>query len=68
MARKAAEPKSQVANWTGHTARLYATVDIGRQTRRLAEEELSLLSPGEGPRVSSLVVAEDQVIPVQCEG
>jgi hypothetical protein len=39
-----------------------ASVDIGRQTLRLAEDELSLWSP------SSLVVAKDQVIPERCEG
>jgi hypothetical protein len=44
-----------------------ASVDIGRQTLRLAEEEVSLWSPGEGPRPSNLVVAKDQVIPAQCE-
>jgi hypothetical protein len=44
-----------------------ASVDIGRQTLRLAEEEISLWSPGAGPRPSSLVVAKDQVIPAQCE-
>jgi hypothetical protein len=45
-----------------------ASVDIGRQTLRLAEEEVSLWIPGEGPRPSSLVVAKDHVIPTQCEG
>jgi hypothetical protein len=45
-----------------------ASVDIGRQTLRLAEEEVSLWSPGAGPHPSSLVVATDQVIPAQCEG
>jgi hypothetical protein len=45
-----------------------ASVDIGRQTLRLAEEEVSLWSPGARPRPSNLVVAEDQVIPAQCEG
>jgi hypothetical protein len=44
-----------------------ASVDIGRQTLRLAEEEVSLWSPGAGPRPSGLVVAKDQVIPAQCE-
>jgi hypothetical protein len=33
-----------------------ASVDIGRQTLRLAEEEIPLWSPGAGPRPSSLVV------------
>jgi hypothetical protein len=45
-----------------------ASVDIRRQTLRLAEEEVSLWSPGAGPHTSSLVVAKDQVIPAQCEG
>jgi hypothetical protein len=45
-----------------------ATVDIGRQILRLAEEEVSLWSPGEWPRPSSLLVAEDQVIHAECEG
>jgi hypothetical protein len=45
-----------------------ASVDIGRQTLRLAEEEVSLWSPGAGPRPSSLIVAKDQVIPELCEG
>jgi hypothetical protein len=45
-----------------------ASVDLGRQTLRLAEEEVSLWSPGPGPRPSSLVVAKDQVLPAKCEG
>jgi hypothetical protein len=45
-----------------------ASVDIGRQTLRLAEEEVSLWSSGAGPHSSSLVVAKDQVIPTQCKG
>jgi hypothetical protein len=45
-----------------------ASVDIGRQKLRLAEEEVSLWSPGAGPRPSSLIVAKDHVIPAQCEG
>jgi hypothetical protein len=45
-----------------------ASVDIGYQTLRLAEEEVSLWTPGEGPRPSSLVVAKDHVIPTQFEG
>jgi hypothetical protein len=45
-----------------------ASVDIGLQTLRLAEEEVSLQSPGMGPRPSGLLVAKDQVIPVQCKG
>jgi hypothetical protein len=36
-----------------------ASVDIGRQTLRLAEEEIPLWSPGVGPRPSSLVVAKE---------
>jgi hypothetical protein len=42
-----------------------ACVDIGRQTLLLAEEEISLWSPGVRPRSSNLVVAEDQVITAQ---
>jgi hypothetical protein len=45
-----------------------ASVDIGRQTLCLAEEEVSLWSPGAGFRPSSLVVAKDQVIPARCDG
>jgi hypothetical protein len=45
-----------------------AAVDIGRQTLQLADEEVSLWSPGAGPRPSSLVVANDHVIPAQSEG
>jgi hypothetical protein len=45
-----------------------ASVDIGRQALWLAEEEVSIRSPGEGPCPSSLVVAKDHVIPTQCEG
>jgi hypothetical protein len=45
-----------------------ASVDIGRQTLRLADEEVSLWRSGTGPRPSSLVVAKDHVIPAQCEG
>jgi hypothetical protein len=44
-----------------------ASVDQGRQMLLLAEEELSLWSPGMGPRPFILVVASDQVIPAQCE-
>jgi hypothetical protein len=44
------------------------SVDLGCQTLRLAEEEVSLWSPGAGPRPSSVVVASDQVIPAQCKG
>jgi hypothetical protein len=39
-----------------------ASVDIGRQTLRLAGEEVSLWSPGAEPRPSSLVVAKDHVM------
>jgi hypothetical protein len=48
----------------------YSTsVDLWRQTLRLAEVVVSLLSPGGGgPRPSSLVVARDQVIPAQWKG
>jgi hypothetical protein len=42
-----------------------ASVEIGRQTLSLAEEEVLLWSPGAGPRPSSLVVAKDHVIPAQ---
>jgi hypothetical protein len=45
-----------------------ASVDIGRPTLCLAEDEVSLWSPGAIPRPSSLVVASDQVIPAWCEG
>jgi hypothetical protein len=45
-----------------------ASVDLGRQMLRLAEEEVSLWSPGVEPWPSSLVVAKNQVIPTQCEG
>jgi hypothetical protein len=45
-----------------------ASLDIGHQTLRLAEEEISLWSPGPGPRPSSLVVVKDHVICTQCEG
>jgi hypothetical protein len=45
-----------------------ASVDTGRQTLRLADEEVLLWSPGAGPRPSRLVVANDHVIPAQCEG
>jgi hypothetical protein len=45
-----------------------ASVDIGRQTLRLVDEEVSLWSPGAELIPSSLTVEEDQVIPAQCEG
>jgi hypothetical protein len=45
-----------------------ASVDIGHQTLRLAEEEVSLWIPGAGPCPSSLVVAKDKVISARCEG
>jgi hypothetical protein len=45
-----------------------ASVDLGRQTLLLAEEEVSLWSPEAGHRPSCLVVAKDQVIPAKCEG
>jgi hypothetical protein len=49
--------------------RVYDTsVDLRRQTLRLAEEEVSLWSLGAGPRPSSLAVARGQVIPAKCEG
>jgi hypothetical protein len=44
-----------------------ASVDLGRQTLRLAEEEESLWSPGERPRPSRLVEVKDQMIPAKCE-
>jgi hypothetical protein len=44
-----------------------ASVGIGHQTLRLAEEEVLLWSPGVGPCCSSLLVAKDQVIPAQHE-
>jgi hypothetical protein len=45
-----------------------ASVDIGCQTLCLAEEGVSLWSPGAGPCLSSLAVAKGHVIPAQCEG
>jgi hypothetical protein len=45
-----------------------ASVDIGLQTLRLADEEVPLWSPRTGPRPSSLVVAKDHAILAQCEG
>jgi hypothetical protein len=43
--------------------RAYDTsLDIGRHTLRLADEEVSLWSPGERPRPSSFIVAKDYVI------
>jgi hypothetical protein len=45
-----------------------ASVVLRREMHRLAEEELSLWSPGAEPRPSSLAVAKDQVIPAKCEG
>jgi hypothetical protein len=45
-----------------------ASVDLGHQTLSLAEEEVSLWSPGAGPHPFSLVVVKDQVIPAKCEG
>jgi hypothetical protein len=44
-----------------------ASVALGRQMLHLAEEEVSLWSPGASPQPSSLVVDKDQVIPAQCE-
>jgi hypothetical protein len=43
-----------------------ASVDLWRQMLRLAEEKV--WSPNMGPWPSSLVVANDEVIPAQCEG
>jgi hypothetical protein len=45
-----------------------ASLNIGRQTLRLAEEEIPLWSPGAGPRASSLLVVKDHVKQAQCEG
>jgi hypothetical protein len=45
-----------------------ASVELGRQMLCLAEEEVSLWSPGAGLHPSSLVVAKVQVIPAKCEG
>jgi hypothetical protein len=39
-----------------------ASVDLGRQMLRLAEEEVSLWSPGAGFRRSSLVATNDRVV------
>jgi hypothetical protein len=44
------------------------SLDLGRQTLHLAEEEVSVWSPGLGPWPSSLVVVNDQMIPAQCKG
>jgi hypothetical protein len=44
-----------------------ASVYMERKTLRLAEEEISLWSPGAGPRPSILVVAKDRIITTQCE-
>jgi hypothetical protein len=44
-----------------------ASMDIGRQTLRLAKEQLLLWIPKKGARPSILVVAKDHVIPAQCE-
>jgi hypothetical protein len=50
------------------TLRAYnSSVDIGLQMLLLAEEKVSLWSPGVGLRPSSLVVAKDEVIAAQCE-
>jgi hypothetical protein len=43
-----------------------ACVYLGCQMLHLAEEEVSLCSPRVGPRSSSLVLANDQMIPAQC--
>jgi hypothetical protein len=45
-----------------------ASLNLGRQTLCLAEEEVSQWSPEVGHQPSSLVVARDQLIPAQCEG
>jgi hypothetical protein len=45
-----------------------ASVDIGRQKLRHAEEELWVCRPGAGPRPFSLVVAKKHLIPAQCKG
>jgi hypothetical protein len=45
-----------------------ASVDIGRQTLRLGEEEVSLWSPEAGSHSSSLLVAKDHVTPARCKG
>jgi hypothetical protein len=45
-----------------------ASVDIGRQTLRLAEQEVSLWSTGMRPRPSNMVAAKDQVVPARSEG
>jgi hypothetical protein len=44
------------------------SVDLGPQTLHLAEEGVSLWHAGAGPRLSSLVVASDQVIPGTMQG
>jgi hypothetical protein len=43
-------------------------MDLGHQMLCLAEEEVSLWSPGAGPQPSSLVEANDQLVPAQCKG
>jgi hypothetical protein len=50
-----------------HTYMYDASVDLGHQTLHLVEEEVSIWSPGMGPWHSSLVVANDLMIPAQCE-
>jgi hypothetical protein len=45
-----------------------SSVNIGREKLHLAEEELSLCSPGAGPRTSRIVVAKEHLIPTQCKG
>jgi hypothetical protein len=44
-----------------------ASEDVRCQTLRLVGDEVSLWSPGAGPQPSSLVVANNQEIPAQCE-
>jgi hypothetical protein len=47
-----------------------ASMDIGCQTLRLAEEEVLLWSPqdGSGPSSLRVAIAKHHVIPAQCEG
>jgi hypothetical protein len=44
-----------------------ASVDLGRQMLRFGEEEVSLWNPQTEPQPTRLIVADDQVIPAQCE-
>jgi hypothetical protein len=45
-----------------------ASVDIERQTLRLAEEYILWWSPEAGPRPSNMIVEENKVMPALCKG